>query len=254
MKNFIGLFIAILVALLGTVGIAHAITNGEPDNDGHPYVAFITDGQFGCSGAAISEQVIVSAAHCFDESVTNVIVTFDPDVTGNSAEFHTGAWHPDPDFCHIDDCPAQPDVYTHDLAVVVLDNPVSLSRYAQLPTEGLVDTLPMKKVVTIVGYGVHEFAQGLPDQEITRFFALTNLVPGNDVKSDDFIKLAASGKKKGGVCFGDSGGPDLLGDTDTILAVNSFGGDVVCQSVAWSYRIDTETARSFLSGFGVDLP
>jgi secreted trypsin-like serine protease len=254
MKKFLVLMV-VLIILLGTVGIAQAITNGQPDGDGHPYVGLVTDFQFVCSGAAISRRVVVTAAHCFDEPGQKVSVTFDPDgiFASGPRVFHSGTWYPDPDFCQ--GCGGGlPGFDTHDVAVVVLDRPVKLPVYASLPAEGLVDTLAMGTEVTTVGYGVQSFARGggppSPDAAFTRFFAPTNLIQSDYVISAEFIKLSANpAQGKGSVCFGDSGGPDLLGDTDTILAVNSFGADNLCHSVVYSYRIDTSEALNFIQQF-----
>ena len=50
---------------------------------------------------------------------------------------------------------------------------------------------------------------------------------------------------RGGTCFGDSGGPILLGDT--ILGVNSFVNNDNCAGVTYSYRIDTAEALAFIN-------
>jgi hypothetical protein len=90
--------------------------------------------------------------------------------------------------------------------------------------------------VDIVGYGVQGFVQGGgPRQELfflTRYFAPTQLVQSNNVSSTEFIKLSANPSQgSGGICFGDSGGPDLLGGTNTVLAVNSYVTNGNCSGV-----------------------
>lgn len=69
------------------------------------------------------------------------------------------------------------------------------------------------------------------------------MVASNDSISDEFLKLHTN---KGGTCFGDSGGPDLLGGTNVILGVNSFGNGV-CTSTSYSYRVDTPQALSWIT-------
>ena len=56
----------------------------------------------------------------------------------------------------------------------------------------------------------------------------------------------------GGTCYGDSGGPNFLGDTDVIAAI-TITGDAICRSTNVDYRLDTESARAFLGQY-VTLP
>jgi len=60
----------------------------------------------------------------------------------------------------------------------------------------------------------------------------------------------------GGTCYGDSGGPNFLGagatETNT-LAATTITGDFMCRATNVVYRLDTESARSFLGQY-VDLP
>ncbi len=246
-----------MVVMLSLVlaGSALAISNGQPDGNNHPYVGMAVgwvEGQPGyvwiCSVAAISPTVLVTAAHCFD--FPEVWVTFDEDPT-NWFEL-PGTWTPDPDWC-LGCGGGLPGFDSHDVAVIVLNEPVTLPRYAQLPTEGLVDTLPMKTDVDLVGYGLQFDQGGGPrypvDGAFTRYYAPTQLVASNHVHSDEYIKLTANpAQGKGGTCFGDSGGPDLLGGTDIILAVNSYVTNGNCAGVTYSNRIDTY-ALEFINGF-----
>ncbi len=56
----------------------------------------------------------------------------------------------------------------------------------------------------------------------------------------------------GDTCYGDSGGPNFLGDTNVIAAI-TITGDAVCHSTNVVYRLDTESARAFLDDY-VTLP
>ena len=58
----------------------------------------------------------------------------------------------------------------------------------------------------------------------------------------------------GGTCYGDSGGPNFLGDgASAVLVANTITGDTACRSTNVDYRLDTDSARSFLGQF-VTLP
>ena len=75
MKKTIVTFIIFLALVLGTAGVASAITNGVPDGDNHPYVGLlvfdVAPGTPGwrCSGALIAPNVVLTAGHCTDGAV-----------------------------------------------------------------------------------------------------------------------------------------------------------------------------------------
>ena len=83
-----------------------------------------------------------------------------------------------------------------------------------------------------------------------RFYAPVKLIAANFVHSDEFIRLSANpAQGKGGSCFGDSGGPDLLGGTNTVLAVNSYVTNANCKGVTYSNRIDTAEVLAWINSF-----
>ena len=83
-----------------------------------------------------------------------------------------------------------------------------------------------------------------------RLFASSELVSGSFKASDQLMKFALNpGGGSGGTCFGDSGGPDLLAGSDTVLAVNSFVTNVNCSGVGYSSRVDTPAVLSWVNSF-----
>lgn len=68
--------------------------------------------------------------------------------------------------------------------------------------------------------------------------------------SDNLIKVSMNpGDGKGGTCFGDSGGPDLLGGTNVVLAVNSFVTNGNCSGVGYDTRVDLPVRLAWIDSF-----
>jgi hypothetical protein len=153
----------------------------------------------------------------------------------------------------------------HDVGIVVLNEPVPtdlVNQYAALPAAGRVDTLKNKTAIDFVGFGVQYQAQ-IPGNQLPqpppfyrwtgpriRNFAPSELVSGRFVHSADYLKLALNpGGGSGGTCFGDSGGPDLLGGTNIVLGVNSYVTNVNCSGVGYSSRVDVPDILEWIDSF-----
>ena len=125
-----------------------------------------------------------------------------------------------------------------DISVVVLDTPVTLPRYVSLPQPGQVDTLARRQAVTLVGYGTDTIERGGGQPrfayDLTRRTVGAELLPIGTQLADSFVKYQAKGGSAG-VCFGDSGGPVLVGDT--IIGVNSFINGM-CSAYDVATRVD----------------
>jgi hypothetical protein len=270
----------VLVLMLATV--ASAITNGVPDGGNHPYIGLLVfDDEDGpawrCSGALIAPNVVLTAGHCTDGAVA-ARIWFDEDVTYDNIPFPLypyggpgsgaveGTPYTNPDYNSADNPygggNGLPAFSYRDVGIVVLDEAVDVGGYAALPAAGLVDTLKNKTDIDFVGYGVSEQAQ-IPGSELpqpppyyrwtgprVRMYAPSQMVSGNFVHSAEYMRLSLNpGGGKGGTCFGDSGGPDLLGGTNTVLSVNSYVTNVNCSGVGYSSRVDIPEVLEWIDGF-----
>jgi hypothetical protein len=145
------------VAVFMAVGMASAITDGQPDGNKHPNVGALVgifDGQTYpyCSETLISPTVFLTAAHCSDGGST-VYVTFDSIYTSKS-KLYTGTFHSNELYPGSQDDP-------YDIAVVVFDKPIRGITPTQLPTLGQLDSLSKDQQFTAIGYGGQEAVNGL---------------------------------------------------------------------------------------------
>ena len=224
------------VAALAVAAPAFAVTGGSLDGSTHPAVGLlVADLGNGpvqdCSGSLVSPTVFVTAAHCTGNLASaRVWVNFDSRYVQGSSALLPGTAYTDPQWGLVKND-------SHDLAVVVLDRAVSgVTPYA-LPTAGALDAAGVSsQVFTNVGYGYFDRSFTFDGYRRWSTSSFTSLKPTELRLSD----------KPGGVCFGDSGGPRLLGNV--VVAVTSTGNNN-CTGQSISYRLDTSSARSFLSSF-----
>jgi hypothetical protein len=268
--------VAVVLAIaLGSFSIAYAITNGQPDGDAHPYIGLLVfdielpDGSivpaWRCSGALIAPDVVLTAGHCTEGAVA-ARIWFDEVVEGNpeypfsGKTSYDGIPYTNPDFCHYCYGPSNglPAFSYRDVGVVVLSERVKkkvVGEYAQLPEADLVDTLENKTDLDLVGYGVQDQIHGGGPpywgiRDKVRLYAPSELVSGEFVHSGEYMRIALNpGGGTGGTCFGDSGGPDLLADTNTVLAVNSYVTNYNCSGVGYSARVDIPEVLDWIKGF-----
>lgn len=287
MKRLLLFALALLMVAMIAVP-AGAITSGVPDNNEHPYVGQLffydpnyidsrfTDpgGWFNCSGALISPTILVTAGHCTFGIGDTIWVNFDevPSYEGlppsadyipddNEQRFlDREAWldgntdagrawirgtaytHPD----YVDSA-----FYLADLGVVVLEKAVRLDEYATLSEVGYFDSLSGGAIksarFTPVGYGLNRSGPKVSEGGDTRQQANVMIKQINDV----YVTFSANSGQphEGGTCFGDSGGPIFLAETNQIVAVVSFGINTTCAGTGGGYRIDTVDDQAFILGF-----
>ena len=253
--------LAVMILLTIAVSPAWAITYGKLDGDGHPNVGIMvaeleTPGvkEMICSGALIAPTVYLTAAHCTGYlaslGISDVWVSFDSEFIAGSTLIH-GTMHTNPAFDQAQNDPG-------DIAVIVLDEPIVGVTPATLPRKGQFDRLERQGKLrgqrfTAVGYGSQERSNGGGPPTFgptdTRMVAISTYRALNPT----WLRLSQNpATGDGGTCYGDSGGPNLLGDSSLIAGL-TVTGDTACRATNVIYRLDTVSARSFLVDF-VPLP
>jgi hypothetical protein len=256
--------IATIAALLLILApVAQAITFGEPDGNQHPNVGALLfqspDGELGigCSGTLIAPNVFLTAAHCTSWMVPSgvpldqVWVSFDSEIGPDSPVIH-GTAQINPNYGHDMNDP-------QDVSVVILDTPQNDITPAQLPAAGLLDQMKDEHLLkdqtfVTVGYGAlrHDKTggpHGIVWDNSERWYVEQSFLS----LKPSWIQLSMNPSTgNGGTCYGDSGGPHFLGETNVVVAL-TVTGDAWCRATDVDYRLDIESARAFLAQF-VTLP
>jgi Trypsin len=269
-KKMLLVLFSVIVMLTVAVSPVGAVTDGELDGEGHPYVVLLlmeVNGApaFRCSGTLLSATVLLTAGHCTNNfpgsPYTGMRVFTESDVQAgigttnnypfagpNSVEAVSWAAHP-----LYETAP----FFVHDVGVVILQAPgVVLSEYGTLPSVNQFDSLKTgrKTRFTSVGYGLQESyptqASFLASNTRTRYVAhpwlLQINVPGF---TGDFSMLLSNNANSGGTCFGDSGGPNFLGDSNVVAGVTSFGINGNCAGTGGVFRTDRQDVLDFVNGY-----
>jgi Trypsin len=246
-------------------------------------------GWFSCSGTLLDEDTFLTAGHCTfpvgtdgeltpgNTGGTDVWVTFDPTdaLAGwparadypdeeslydarrawlESHGFIQGAAIPHPEY---DDFAGFP--VNYDVGVVQLSQDVEMRTYGELAPLGTAEQLAgttgrtrNSALVENVGYGIQS-VQPKPMDETTRYKSTSRIaeVNGKASKSGNLHTLnnpsAVGGR--GGTCFGDSGGPVLVNNTNDVIAVVSYGFSATCHGADYSWRVDTVDSYLFLDDY-----
>ena len=259
---------SVMVILAVAVSPAGAVTDGELDGEGHPHVVLLLmevggAPAFRCSGTLLSATVLLTAGHCtngfpdFEFSGMRVFTESDvqngdnnyPFAGPNSVEAVSWAAHP-----LYETAP----FFVHDVGVVILEEPgVVLDEYGTLPSVNQFDSFKpnrgQKVTFTSVGYGRQESfptpASFLASNTRTRYVAHPKLIQINGGIVGNFSMLLSNNHHTGGTCFGDSGGPNFLGDSNLVAGITSFGLNGNCAGTGGVFRTDRQDVLDFVNGY-----
>ena len=156
MKRLVGALALSATLLLGTAAVSVAVTHGELDGNGHPYVGLMVAQDaagkplWRCSGTLIAPTVFLTAGHCTESPAAHVEIWFDADMQTTSrpraTQHRAGGWHA------IHPPAVRPDAFwQYDLGIVVLDEPVALAEYGALPAQDQLDGYKTKRGMQEVG-------------------------------------------------------------------------------------------------------
>lgn len=263
-KKMLFAIFSVMMLLAVAVSPVGAVTDGELDGNGHPYVGLMVaqdaEGNplWRCTGTLLSSTVFLTAGHCTEAPAAHAEIWFNADVESgipaNGYPFTgdvggTTYTHPQYD----------PNAFfLFDLGVVVLDEPVVMSGYGALPQLNQLDALKTKRglqdvTFTAVGYGLQ---QSFPDaaswkehNQRVRMVAHPKLLQINTGFTGDGSLLLSNNTNTGGTCFGDSGGPNFIGDSNVLAGVTSFGLNSTCAGTGGVYRVDRADDLNWLATF-----
>ncbi len=259
MKRVTWIVLLLIVLLAITIIPAGAITWGGLDFEHHNVGAMIIDyPDYGlwqtCSGTLVHERVFLTASHCTEGlteiELANLYVNFDPDAMNDTNLYmvETAVTHPEFNWGSSD---------PHDIAVLILVDPVEDIEPAQLPPANFLDELKAAGLLrnkadgalfTLVGYGG---TLAWPPPEIT--YDDQRQLAYSEYKSLTPVWLHMSqslNQDNGGTCFGDSGGPAFWTNEDgseVLVGVTSWG-DAQCVATSFNYRVDLQGSLDFIAG------
>lgn len=276
------LLLILLAVLLALPGTALGVWGGDEDGDAHPSVGamyfdpegdgVVTVSTLVCSGSYAGPSsdgnfdVFLTAGHCLPPLELGIppfliMVSFDNNSSDELVDdpIAVSEYHQMPGWGHdFGDL--------RDLGVLLLPAgsvaaafPAAAANPVELPPENHLDDLKAAgelkfRIVDTVGYGViPDWSPGGP----TSFFFDGVRRTGTSKIIGLRHSMVMYSQNRGigtgsGLCFGDSGSPQLEQGTLMVLSVTT-GGNGQCNADNQNYRVDTALAREFLGQF-LDLP
>ena len=216
MKRLMVILAALVLAIIaGSGAAAQAIVGGSPDTVDRPWMGSLqqkSDGAHGCGTSLIAARWAVTAYHCVSQwqNTPNLV-----QIRFNTTDRTTGGVLVGVESVHA---PQGANVVGNDIALLKLDAPVNL------PVAKLADVSPaIGSSVTMIGWGL-TCAQSLPgiaycgQPPVARQTTTVRLNPdwqctsiGTGIVGDRELCVGSYFEGKS-ACYGDSGGPSIVGD------------------------------------------
>jgi secreted trypsin-like serine protease len=271
-KRTIGIVLTLVLILVVAIPVA-AVTEGELDNGRHPQVVLLIMDIGGfpayrCSATMLTPTVVLTAGHCTGEpgefSGMRVFTEEDVQNGNNTYPFAGGPnsveaveWYSHPEYTNSQ-------FYLHDVGIVILEEPgvvLDEEYYAELPELDQLDVLKTRRgkqdtTFTAVGYGLQRIVDNPVkgpvhlEADKIRMVAYPELIQINTPGfTGDYSLLLSNNHSTGGTCFGDSGGPNFLGDSNVVAGVTSFGMNGNCAGTGGVFRMDRANVLNFVNSF-----
>jgi hypothetical protein len=270
--------LAFLIALVSLSGGVYGIT-GNYRADSTPYVGVVvlfsdqarTNPIGYCSGVLISPTVMLTAGHstlqaeaasvCFDKGPIDYSIQEGKIVYPSSEIIYTGETITYPEYLIAQKTgltQGNHQFSSSDIGIIILDKPVEeVAQFPTLPQAGLSDMLRAKTNLQEVGYGYQYQVTPKNSGTVNSWVgtlscnsAQAQLVSGNFAGSEKYLKLTANPSQgKGGVAFGDSGGPVIynIDGQAIVIAINAFVSSDNCAGISYHSRIDNPQVLDWIN-------
>jgi secreted trypsin-like serine protease len=217
--------------------------------------------QWRCSGTLLNATTVLTAGHCTEEpgTIDHVRVFTESDVQNGDNDYPnagSNAYESIALYTHPQYVSAS--FYLHDAGVVKLARPgiaLAEGQYGSLPKANSLDGLAPKRTTTFtaVGYGLQKVNDGsaVNPRQVSalkiRMSSEPHLLQINTAFTGPGSLLLSNNANTGGTCFGDSGGPNFVGDSLVVGGITSFGLNGACGGTGGVYRADRADVLDFVT-------